>query len=126
MPIRPVLAQQGPDVVQREFAGRSWCSALVRSIFLRDAAGAVLIINCSSLKPKSTAATPGDRRQHCIRGAANPKALVLPAPLTPARRTIIFIAMEKIFMDLEDWSSRLKVFADATRVRLLALLEARS
>ncbi|WP_066096343.1 ArsR/SmtB family transcription factor [Xanthomonas massiliensis] len=26
-------------------------------------------------------------------------------------------------MDLEDWSSRLKVFADATRVRLLALLE---
>ncbi len=28
-----------------------------------------------------------------------------------------------IFMDLEDWSSRLKVFADATRVRLLTLLE---
>ncbi len=27
-------------------------------------------------------------------------------------------------MDLEDWSARLKVFADATRVRLLALLEA--
>ncbi|WP_374319122.1 ArsR/SmtB family transcription factor [Pseudoxanthomonas kaohsiungensis] len=26
-------------------------------------------------------------------------------------------------MDLEDWSTRLKVFADATRVRLLALLE---
>lgn len=26
-------------------------------------------------------------------------------------------------MDLEDWSSRLKVFADATRVRLLTLLE---
>ncbi|HET6395996.1 MAG TPA: metalloregulator ArsR/SmtB family transcription factor [Pseudoxanthomonas sp.] len=26
-------------------------------------------------------------------------------------------------MDLEDWSARLKVFADATRVRLLALLE---
>ena len=26
-------------------------------------------------------------------------------------------------MDLEGWSSRLKVFADATRVRLLALLE---
>ncbi len=26
-------------------------------------------------------------------------------------------------MDLEDWSIRLKVFADATRVRLLALLE---
>ena len=26
-------------------------------------------------------------------------------------------------MDLEDWSVRLKVFADATRVRLLALLE---
>lgn len=27
------------------------------------------------------------------------------------------------FMDLEDWSSRIKVFADATRVRLLTLLE---
>ena len=26
-------------------------------------------------------------------------------------------------MDLEGWSTRLKVFADATRVRLLALLE---
>lgn len=26
-------------------------------------------------------------------------------------------------MDLEDWSSRLKVLADATRVRLLTLLE---
>ena len=26
-------------------------------------------------------------------------------------------------MDLEGWSNRLKVFADATRVRLLALLE---
>ncbi len=26
-------------------------------------------------------------------------------------------------MDLEDWSTRLKVFADATRVRLLTLLE---
>ncbi|WP_457395756.1 ArsR/SmtB family transcription factor, partial [Roseateles sp. P5_E1] len=26
-------------------------------------------------------------------------------------------------MDLEDWSVRLKVFADATRVRLLTLLE---
>jgi len=29
----------------------------------------------------------------------------------------------KIYMDLEGWSSRLKVFADATRVRLLALLQ---
>ena len=29
-------------------------------------------------------------------------------------------------MDLDAWSSRLKVFADATRVRLLALLGARS
>jgi ArsR family transcriptional regulator len=30
---------------------------------------------------------------------------------------------KEIYMDLEDWSVRLKVFADATRVRLLALLE---
>src|SRR6476659_11010895 len=29
----------------------------------------------------------------------------------------------KIKMDLDAWSSRLKVFADATRVRLLSLLE---
>src|SRR5690606_35859995 len=40
----------------------------------------------------------------------------------PVRTISLYRDME-IFMDLEDWSVRLKVFADATRVRLLALLE---
>src|SRR5690348_8781412 len=34
----------------------------------------------------------------------------------------LYIAMVRL-MDLEGWSDRLKVFADATRVRLLSLLE---
>ena len=38
-------------------------------------------------------------------------------------QTISLYRDKWIFMDLEDWSTRLKVFADATRVRLLALLE---
>ena len=39
-----------------------------------------------------------------------------------AETVYLYIAMVRS-MDLEGWSDRLKVFADATRVRLLSLLE---
>src|SRR5690606_10470593 len=55
-----------------------------------------------------------------------PRAVSRGAGLTPpgTGRTLayLYIAMVRL-MDLEGWSDRLKVFADATRVRLLSLLE---
>src|SRR5690606_1847593 len=44
-------------------------------------------------------------------------------PISAAETIHLCIAIVRYAMDLEGWSNRLKVFADATRVRLLALLE---
>src|SRR5690606_31721967 len=102
---------------------RSWCSALgaITSWPMRRATS--WIINCSSVKRKST--RPPIARHDRSAIVAGRRAEPNPG-LTRRRNRQRLISLNrdgKISMDLEGWSNRLKVFADATRVRLLASLE---
>src|SRR5690606_18065557 len=97
---------------------RSWCSALapIFSCAMRRATSC--IINRSSGKLESTAIPVGlVKACHCP--GAGRRSTRRDAGATLHR----YIAMVRYVMDLEGWSTRLKVFADATRVRLLSLLE---
>src|SRR5690606_23732011 len=88
------------------------------------------IMSCSSVKPNSTRRTPDWRETSIVAPRASAGQLPAPPALPAldraraAAETIhLCIAIVRYAMDLEGWSNRLKVFADATRVRLLALLE---
>src|SRR5690606_24630992 len=117
-----VLAEH-PDVVEWELAGAVVVFGTGGDHLLADATRHVLDHQLLFGETEIHAATLAGHNRTAIVAGRRAEATPVLTRRRNRQRLISLNRDGKIFMDLEGWSNRLKVFADATRVRLLALLE---